>query len=210
MTAQPRTGPRTGLATKLSAMMTKKAATTMMLATLAVFGPAMAYAGITVIYPESTFTADVDETPPIVFAAGGDHASLEAAGLAGSFANVNNAGGFTLTLRGLSGGTVTVDDVLNVTAEATVDTFKFEIATALGGGIVPDTFKLRFYTGNVAPTADGDANVCGVLDLTAAVDTETTGTCNRSVDVQVIYALPDGQTTESDTVLIRPSSITFT
>lgn len=184
---------------------------TVLLAAIAVTGPMVAYAGVSVVYPESTFTADVDEAPPITFAAGGDHAQANSIGFAGTFNKDNNDGSYSLTVNGLSGGKWTIDNMTKVSNETSVSSYKVTIDTALGPGISPTTFKIRLWTGLTAPSADADAQVCAVLDLTAAQGTETTGSCGDvdGVFVQVIYELPDSQTTQSDTVKIRPSSIVF-
>jgi hypothetical protein len=177
---------------------------------MAVVGPMVAYAGVSVIWPSSTATVDVDEAPPITFAAGSDHAQAQTIGFAGAFSAGNNAASFTLSLNGLSGGTVTIDNLTYITREASVASYKVQIATAIGGGINPSTLKVRLWTGGTAPTADGDASVCAVLDLEAALNTESSAACTAAgVKVQLVYTLPTGQTTQSDTVSIRPSSVTF-
>lgn len=197
------------IGTWISTAKLKSALMTALLLGVAALGPSVAYAGVSVIWPSSTQTADVDETPPITFSAGTDHATAQSLGFAGAFSAENNGASYTLSLNGLSGGEVTIDDVANVSVDPAVSSHKVEVATALGSGIAPDTLKLRLWTGTTAPTADGDAQVCAVLDLTAAQGAESTGSCDKSTKVQVVYALPSGQTTESDTVTIRPSSITF-
>ncbi len=178
-----------------------------LLLAVALLGPMVAYAGVSVIWPESTKTIDVDESPPITFAAGGDHSSANTLGFAGAFANTDNGAAYTLTVNGLSGGTITIDDLVTITKDAAISTFKIEATNTLAG-ISPDTLKIRLWTGVTAPTADGDAQVCAVLDLTAAG--ESTNSCSgTTVYMQLIYALPTGQTTESGTVTLRPSSIVF-
>lgn len=181
---------------------------TALLVGVAVFGPAVGYAGVSVVWPSSSQTAAVDDTPPITFVAGTDQPTAESVGFAGPFAAENNGASYTLDVNGLSGGQVTVDDLVNVSVDAAVDTYKVEVATALSG-ISPDTFKLRLWTGDAAPTADGDAQVCAVLDLTAAEGTESTNACDKSTKMQLVYDLPSGLTTESGVVEIRPSSIAF-
>lgn len=176
---------------------------------LSAVGPTIAYAGIDVVYPASTKTADVDETPPITFSAGTDHSTAESVGFSGSFISEENSGAYSLTLYGLSDGKITIDDLVNVTIDSSVASHKLNVDTALGSGITPDVLKLRLWTGSTAPTADGDAQVCAILDLTAAAGTESTNACTASTKMQIVYDLPSGQTTESDTVKIAPSSISF-
>lgn len=183
-----------------------------LLAGMAIVGPLVAYAGVTVIYPSTTVTTDIDTTPPITFAAGADHALAVDVGFAGALSTIDNAGAFTLTASGLSGGSVTIDKLTNIVANDDVGTFKLQVATALvpSGGFNPDTLKVRLWTGGTAPTADGDSSVCGVLDLEAALNTETSTTCagNQTVFVQLVYALPSGAA-GSGVVSLRPSSIAF-
>jgi len=68
--------------------------------------------------------------------------------------------------------------------------------------------KLRFWTGATAPTADDSTGVVAVLDLTAAVDTETATTIagSQTVFVQLVCEYASG-TTGSSSVSIQPSSI---
>lgn len=177
---------------------------------IAVVGPMVAYAGVSVIWPSTTATVDVDEAPPITFLVGADHAKLNTIGFAGAFTAGNNAGSFTLTLNGLSGGQITVDNLTHIKRESSITSYKVQVATAIGAGINPDTLKVRLWTGATAPTADGDSQVCAVLDLEAAANTESTASCTAvDVFVQLVYKLPTGQTTQTDSVSIRPSSIVF-
>ncbi len=178
-----------------------------LLVAIALFGPMIAFAGVSVVWPGSPFTVDVDETPPITFAAGEDHAQAQTIGFANALTTDDNAGSFSLSLFGLSGGSVTIDRFVNITKLATVSEFRFE-ATNTISGIAPDTLKARFWTGATPPTSDGDAQVCAVLDMTTTGES-TTACSGGTVQMQVIYALPSSQTTESDIVTIRPSSIVF-
>lgn len=187
----------------------KKAGVLVCLLVVVAVGPSLAFAGVSVVYPASTKTADVDETPPITFSAGTDHSTASSVGFAGTFSAEDNSGAYTLTVFGLSDGKVTVDDLVNVSVDASVATHKMNVDTALGTGISPDVMKIRLWTGSTAPSADGDTQVCAVLDLTAAAGTESTNACSTSTKMQLIYDLPAGQTTESDTVKIAPSSISF-
>ncbi len=187
-------------------MALKNAIFVSLLIVVALLGPLVAYAGVSVIWPESTATVDVDENPPVQFAAGADHATAQSLGFAGAFSTNDNGASYSLTLNGLSGGTVTIDDLANITRDASISSYKMEV-TAAPTGITPDTLKIRLWTGASAPTADGDAQVCAVLDLTATG--ESANACSNSVKMQLIYALPSGQTTETGTVTIRPSSLVF-
>ncbi len=188
----------------------KSAVLTALLVGIAVAGPAVAFAGIDVIWPESTTTADVNESPPITFSAGADHSAAQSAGFASALSTGDNGAAYTLTLNGLSGGTVTVDDLVTITKDASVSSYKLEISTALSGTLTPTTLHARLWTGSTAPTADGDTQVCAVLDLTDPVSTEASTACTQgTTKVQISMTLPADQTTESATVSVRPSSIVF-
>lgn len=181
----------------------------LLLVGIAVVGPAITHAGVSVIWPASEHTANVDTTPIITFAQGADYAQAESLGFASSFTAVDSGAAFTLTLSGLSGGSVTIDDYVAATVDPAVDTWNMEISSALAGTLTaPTLLKIRLWTGLTAPTADGDAQVCGVLDLTAAVNTATATSCADDAKIQVIYTLPSSST-GSSAVSIRPSSIVF-
>lgn len=196
----------------LSGLSGTKAKTVIMgtlLGGMSIMGPMVAYAGVDVVYPGSVQTADVDESPPIVFSAGSDHSKAQNVGFAGAFVSSENGAQWNLTFNGLSDGKVTIDDAVNVSVESAVTSYKMKVSSALGTGISPTTFKVRIWNGTTAPTGDSHYNVCAVLDLTAAQGTESTNSCDATDrKVQVIYELPEGQTTESDTVTVQPSSIT--
>ncbi len=182
-----------------------------LLLVVALTAPLVAYAGVTAVWPGSDQTAAVATSPPVSFAAGSDHSAANTAGFAGAFTEANDGASYTLTLSGLSGGNLTVDDLVTITANSAVSTFKLEIDTALTGTLTnPTVFKMRLWTGGTAPTADNSAGVCAVLDLEATAGTETAATCagNQSVKVQVVYVLPDSAS-GSSTVTIRPSSVAF-
>jgi hypothetical protein len=177
---------------------------------MTIVGPLVAYAGVSVIWPSSTYTVNVNQSPPITFVAGADQATAQALGFTGAFGSTNNGASYTLTVSGLSGGRVTIDKLADVDRTSAVASYKMQVATALGSGIIPTILKLRHWTGGTAPTADGDSQVCAVLDLKAAQGTESSGSCSAAtVFTQLVYELPSGQTTQSDTVSFRPSSIVF-
>lgn len=181
-----------------------------LLAGIAIVGPMVAYAGVSVIYPSGQQTVNVDTAPPITWSAGADHTQANGLGFVGAFTRTENNAAITLTLSGLSGGTVTIDKLGNVDREASIASWKMSIATALTGTLTaPTTLKLRFWTGVTAPTADNSAGVCAVLDLTAVVNTETSAACTASqVFAQLVYTLP-ASASGSSTVSLRPTSITF-
>lgn len=180
-----------------------------LLAGIAVVGPLVAYAGVSVVYPSSTQTVALDTTPPITFAAGADQSQAQSIGFLSALTTADNAASFSITLKGLSGGAVTIDDYATITKAASVTSYKMSIATALSAGVTtPTLLKIRLYTGGTAPTADNSAGVCGVLDLQAAQDTESAACTGTTVHIQLLYTLPTGSSGTS-TVAIRPSSIVF-
>jgi hypothetical protein len=168
--------------------MKKEAILYILLIGIALLVPTISFAGVSLIYPDSTFTTDVNTSPPITWDQGNDYTLAQSLSFAGSFATTDNDAAFTLTVSGLSGGTVTIDKLLNLTAASSVSTYKLKISSALAGSLSPSptTLKLRFWTGATAPTSDGDAQVEAVLDLEAALDTETSTTIAGN---QVVLAL---------------------
>jgi hypothetical protein len=182
---------------------------TALLLSIALFGPMVAFAGVTVIWPSSETMVDVNTDPPIQFAAGADHARAESLSFSGAFAAQNNDASYTLTVSGLSGGTVIIDELVTVTRTIAVTSYKLEIASALAGTLTtPETLKVRLWTGDIAPTADGDAQVCGVLDLMAALETESAACSAATVKMQLVYGL-GADASGSSSVSVRPSSIVF-
>jgi hypothetical protein len=180
---------------------------------ISITAPLVSYAGVSLIYPSSTATSNVNTSPPITWTQGTDYTTASGMGFAGSFTLTNNAASFTLTLSGLSGGTLTIDKLVNVEATPEISTYRIKITTALAGSLspTPTTLKLRFWTGANAPTADDSVGVITVLDLKSILNTETAATIagDQSVFVQLVYQLASGAD-GSSTVSIAPSSITTT
>lgn len=182
-----------------------------LLGAIAAITPVVAYAGVTVVYPKSTHTVNVNTTPPITFAQGADYTVANNNGFASAFTLIENNGAFTVTLSSLSGGSVTIDKYANAVATATVTTFKMQVGTAVSGTLDSteiEILKIRLWTGGTPPTVDGSVGVCAVLDLESAVDTESAATCagSQTVFIQVVYQLAAGAV-GSSTVATRPSSI---
>ena len=177
---------------------------------ISLMAPLITYAGVSLIYPSSDITANVKTSLPITWASGSDYTLAQSNGFAGSFSTSNNASSFTLAISGLSGGTVTIDKLLNVVATSNVSTFKVKISTGISGTLspTPTTLKLRFWTGSTAPADDGSSGVVAVLSLKATEGTETLTTISGSqtVYVQLVYQLASS-TTGSSSVSIQPSSI---
>jgi hypothetical protein len=181
---------------------------------IALLAPLISYAGVSLIYPGSLFTSGVSTSPPITWATGNDYALAVNLGFASGYASHDNKASFVLTISGLSGGSITIDKLLNLTASASVMSFKIKISTALSGTLspTPDSLKLRIWTGATAPTSDGDASVKAVVDFKAAVNTESvavTQAATTTYFVQLVYAWNTARVdaSGSSTVEIQPSSI---
>lgn len=182
---------------------------------VALLAPLVSYAGISLIYPSSQLTADVNVSPPITWATGADYTLASNLGFVSGYVSHDNTASFVLTISGLSGGSVTVDQLLDLTAGASVTSFKIKIATALSGSLspVPDVLKLRIWNASTtAPTSDTDPSVLAVVDLKAAAGTESvaiTQTAATTYRVQLVYAWNTARVdaSGSSTVEIQPSSI---
>jgi len=181
---------------------------------IALLAPLISYAGVSLIYPGSLFTSGVSTSPPITWATGNDYNLAVNLGFASGYTSHDNKASFVLTISGLSGGSITIDKILNLTASASVTSFKIKISTALSGTLspTPDSLKLRIWTGATAPTSDGDASVKAVVDLKAAVNTESvavTQAATTTYFVQLVYAWNTARVdaSGSSTVEIQPSSI---
>jgi hypothetical protein len=81
------------------------------------------YTGVTLIYPSSTSTINVLNSPPITYASDADYTVAANNGLAVSFSNTNQGGAYTVTLKGLSGVTVTADKWVKINAGSGVSSF---------------------------------------------------------------------------------------
>lgn len=186
---------------------TQKWSLTALLMGIAIMGPLVAYAGISVIWPSSPHTLGVNPTPPLTFVKGTDYAQGETEGWLGGWQGHNANASFEITVNGQSGGQLTIDDYVNVTL-GTATTFDLEIATALSGNITANltTLKIRAWTGGTPPTADGDPQVCAVIDLTAAAPA-TDGACTLSSKIQIIMALVDDSIGSAGSVSIRAANV---
>ena len=193
----------------LGKLVSTEAVLSFLLIAIAIAAPLLSYAGVSLIFPDSTITSDV-MTPSITWAQGADYSAAATLGYAGSFALANSDSSFTVTVSGLSGGTVTIDKLVNCIADSGVTTFKLKISIALAGTLTdPTTLKFRFWTGATAPTSDVSAGVVAVLDLESVLDTETADAIagDQTVFVQMVCELPT-DSSGSSTVSIQPSSIT--
>lgn len=117
-------------------------ALSILLALIAVVGPLVAYAGVNVIWPESTHTASINTNPPVIFLQGPDYQKAVDAGwiVESPFEGHNNNASFEVTIRGLSGGTVVIDQYAKADQTDPVwwkNRYQLELSTEYTGGIVP-------------------------------------------------------------------------
>lgn len=199
---------------------------------VAVAGPFVAYAGVQAIYPGSAHTVNIQQTPPIKFIGGYDLTQATNAGFvsASSFnGSTNNyAASFTITVKGLAGGNVTIDKLVNVTCticggttSGKVKSYRLEVSTgwAAGTTTAPTTLKYRLWGGPTPPTTDGIAlSNSGPLNLLSNPGTCTgasglgncTAKANDSRWLQLLIVYPTGASSGTDgTVSIRPGDIQF-
>lgn len=206
----------------------KESALTAILVAIVLMGPAVAYAGVNVVYPASTKTLNVNQDPPIRFDRGDDYAVAQANNFTAGWAGSNNNASYTINVSGLSGGNLTIDKLVGLTIQDTVPSFNVSISAALSGSFDPANvtyFVMRIWNGTTAPTTNASLGVRCVLNLKAAVDTHTgqnaQGECElpgevgaqpdeRVAHMQIVLELGGDQTTESSTVSIRPQDIALT
>jgi hypothetical protein len=195
-------------------MQLKNSTLVFLLAGLAVAGPILAYAGISIIYPKSTHTVNIETNPPIQFIQGADYAQGNNMGFLSNLALIDNDAAFNITISGLSGGNYTIDNYTMIWLdEARVSSFKMQIADAISGTLdanMIQDLKIQLWTGATPPsTANGWWNgVCARLDLESALNTESTGgPCDNSyTKVQLIFQLRTNSAGTS-TLAVRPSSL---
>lgn len=184
----------------------KSSTLTVLLVALSLVGPAVAYAGVQVVWPASTDTLNVNEDPPITFDKGDDFSSAKSNNFTGDWVGHNNNASYTVTLSGLSGGNLTVDRWLNVTVNPAIQDFELNITEAIGedtlgsSSINYATIRLWNATnGDPAPTTNASLTSQCELSLTAGVGTSSqdcpdpstlTGTGNQ-LKMQVVYDLAD-------------------
>jgi hypothetical protein len=192
----------------------KNVALGLLLSALAIVGPAVAYGSVSVIYPKSTHTVNVETSPPITFSEGADYAQANNVGFASGQQFIDYNGAFNITISGLSGGNITIDNYTMVALDKTrVDSYKLQIATALTGTLdanMIQDLKIQIWTGSNAPNAANGwwSGVCARLDLESALNTESTGgPCDATyANMQIIFQLRTFSS-GSSTVSVRPSSL---
>lgn len=203
-------------------------ALTAILVALALVGPVVAYAGVSVVWPASTKTVNVNQDPPIRFLKGTDYPLAASNNFTTAWAGQNANASYTITVSGLSGGNLTIDKLVDVEVDANVQDFNISIESALSGtfeSVNITRLKIRLWNGTTAPAwddseagaADGVAGVRCVLDLEGAAGSSTGAVaashCERPSEgtmfMQLLFALADDQTTEESTVSIQPLDVVF-
>lgn len=193
---------------------------TALLTAMALIGPAVAYAGVSVVWPDSTKTVNVNQDPPIRFFQGSDFDVAKANNFTKGWTGHNTNASYEVTISGLSGGNLTIDQLLNLTVETTVTSYKINVSEALTGALEPDvvSLKLRVWDEGLgsAPTSDGDASVDCVLELKGASAGTASGSCDQSATDESIHMqlhlelAEDATATDQATVKIRPSDVALT
>lgn len=190
----------------------KKSATlTVLLVAMSLVGPAVAYAGVDVIWPESTNTVNINQDPPIQFDANStDFRTAQANNFTGSWTGSNNNASYTVTVSGLSGGNVTIDKWLNVSYKEAVDSYDINITDDTLAAVGPTTLtssEVNFIGYRVwdasgsAPTTNTSASVLCWVNLENASDTGTadneggTSVCETPTNT---HPNPDGQHPDAD------------
>jgi len=154
-----------------------------------------------------TITLTIDMTPFILWSHGQDYPAAQNNRVVATLAK--NSSTIITTLYGLSGGTIIVDKLLQCTVDSELSTFQMKIRNALSGTLspAPSTLKLRFWTGESAPTTDDSAGVEAVLDLTGNQDTETLPISgNQTLYLQLVCTM-QSNTSGNSTVKIHPNTI---
>jgi hypothetical protein len=163
--------------------------------TLTLLSPAAAYAAL----PEA------QERPPVWFEQGSDYAKAQRLGLAQELRFNADATAYTIALRGLSGGTIIIDDLVLVRTSDQVASYTLEIARPIGGGLHPVQFTARLWVSPSPPAPDG-TGACAQLDLLAAAGTLARGRCGADARMQIILTLPHDAAGQA-TVSLRPARI---
>jgi hypothetical protein len=202
------------------------------LGSIALIVPLFSYAGVTLIYPSSTTTVNVSSSPPITYASDTDYTTAANNGLAASFTTTNQGASYTVTVKGLSGGSMTADQWIKINAVTGVSQFTSQISSALTSTTGITSLKLRYWDSGLsstAPTSDTANNVIGTIDLKAgtagtsisfnsAYNTNAGATASTmatvaktaaGVKVQLIVTLIDSSTANAS-VSLQPTGIVLT
>jgi hypothetical protein len=180
---------------------------------IALFGPLLAYAGVQLLYSESDHIVTVGGIFPVLFEPGADYPVAEKGGFATNFTSRDQGASFSVTLKGISGGNISVDSYAIARKNLGTQSYKIQLGHALTGSLSLDKveeIKLRLWNGNTVPLTDESPGVCAAFDLsTAQVNEESATACTAEVThLQVILRLRPGASGTSN-LSIRPSSIVF-
>lgn len=190
----------------------KESVLTIVLVGLALTGPMVAYAGISVVYPDSFGGSSVKDTPGITFSEGTDWDTAQGDGFLDN-ATMTTDGSSTnveFNMNGLIDGEVTIDDAINVSLSG-VSSFKLDVTGAASSADI-DIFEVCVWTGTTTPSScdSSESAVCIELDLTTA--SESSNACSNGLDAKVMIHLKLKDTAaaslDSDATF-KPSSITY-
>lgn len=128
------------------------------------------------------------EGTTLAFEEGADYADAEAEGWASGFATRDNGTSFDLTVTGLPGARVTIDDLVTINRTSGSGSFQVNVTEPLAGQA---NLTIRFWSGDTPPTTDGASSVCVVADLSTSGVAD--GSCSAdTVHLQYLITLPEG------------------
>jgi hypothetical protein len=168
----------------------------------------------------------------ITYSADTDYKTAADNGLAAGFSSSNQGAPYSITSRGLSGGTMIIDKLVKINAASEVSSFTEQISAALSSTSGITAYELRYWDSGLsstAPTSDTANNVIGTIDLKAgtagtsisfnsAYNTNAGATASTmatvaktaaGVKVQLIVTLIDSSTANAS-VSLQPTGIVLT
>jgi hypothetical protein len=175
-----------------------------MMVGLSLVGPGAAYG-----LHQSLVDEAASILPALTFHPGADYASARGAGLAGEFQSLHNGAAYAVTLSGLAGSRIVIDDLVEARVDPGVASYGFQIDQGLRGTLTkPTEFVMRAWSGPSPPQSNDDPGVCAVVDFTSSEHAGIHDRCTTNVHLQFVLELPHSAKGES-TVSIRPTGIVF-
>jgi hypothetical protein len=167
---------------------------------IGLLAPILTFAAVNLIYPNSTDNFSTNDDPPIKWVQGSDYAVAQNSNFTQDWALSNYNASHEISIYGLSGGNLVIDEIYNVTASASVYSFKVQLVSR-SGALAPTELSLNFI--------NSTGSVITSLNLLDTVGTETDELLGgQDYAVQLNFTLPDNSlSTDTLTVLIAPSSI---
>lgn len=144
--------------------------------------------GLVVAVTVAAASSASGESTTLAFEEGADYADAEAEGWASGFATRDNGTSFDLTVTGLPGARVTIDDLVTIDRTSGSGSFQVNVTEPLTGEA---NLTIRFWSGQTPPTTDGASSVCVVADLSTSGVAD--GSCSaETVHLQYLITLPEG------------------